>query len=460
MALSEQYMGSFRDPSGFVYRREGVLYRQINRVYRDNYERMMDSGLHRVLVERELLVPHTEVDLEYAATSDAYRVIRPEPIPFVSYPYEWSHSQLKDAALLTLEIQSLALAHGFSLKDASAYNIQFVGARPVFIDTLSFEAYQEGVPWVAYRQFCQHFLAPLALMAHRDVRLGQLLRVYIDGIPLDLAHRLLPPKSRLSWPLLLHIHAHSRAQRGYADKEIGDSLSQRRLSRAGMLGLIDSLRSGIEHLRWRAGNTVWSDYYADTNYVQESVQCKEQLVGELLSRVQPRVVWDLGANTGRYSRLASNRGSYVVAFDSDPGAVERNYQICKAEASERLLPLMIDLTNPSPAIGWSNSERLSLGQRSGADVVMVLALIHHLVIGNNVPLAQVARFLGDLGPWLIIEFVPKDDSQVKRLLANRDDIFSDYTQAGFESTFADVYDVAVKTPIRSSERTLYLMRRR
>ena len=174
---------SFRDPSGFLFVEDGSLYRQVNQVYRENYDHLIESGLYDALVSKGLLIPHKEASSDLARTDDAYKVLKPQPVPFISYPYEWCFSQLKDAALLTLQVQKTAIDFGATLKDASAYNVQFVGPKPVLIDTLSFEKYTEGQAWVPYRQFCQHFLAPLALMSCTDVRLSQLSRTYIDGVP-------------------------------------------------------------------------------------------------------------------------------------------------------------------------------------------------------------------------------------------------------------------------------------
>ena len=454
--------GSFRDPSGFVFRREGQIYRQVNQQYRKNYDLLMSSGLYERLVRDGFLVSHEEVGLECALTDQAYKVIYPEQIPFISYPYEWSFSQLKDAALITLQIQKSALDFGLSLKDCSAYNVQFKNGKPVFIDTLSFEAYREGAPWTAYRQFCQHFLAPLALMAYRDARLSQLLRVHIDGIPLDLTSRLLPLRTYARLPLLIHIHLHARAQQRYADtgKDVGDGTKTREVSRVSQLGLIDSLQSGIKRLCWKSASTEWVDYYTDTNYTVEAVTCKQQLASRFLERVQPHSVWDLGANTGLFSRLSSDQGIFTVAFDIDPGAVERNYLRIVEDGDKHLLPLLLDLMNPSPGIGWANQERVSLRERGPADAILALALIHHLAIANNVPLERIARFFSKLGEWLIIEFVPKRDSQVQRLLANREDIFPEYTQSGFEEAFVVYYQLVNVEAIEGSERTMYLMRRR
>ncbi len=449
---------SFRDPSGFVFRRDGRVLRQINLAYKADYDSLLSSGLYADLTARGLLVPHDEVDDEAPpgpTAARAYRIIQPERIPFISYPYEWSFSQLKDAALTTLEIQRRSLDHGMSLKDCSAYNVQFSSGRPVFIDTLSFERHRAGEPWVAYRQFCQHFLAPLALMSLVDVRLGRLLTTHVDGIPLDLASRMLPLRTRLLPSLLLHIHIHAKTQRRYAARAI--SRPSRGMSLLALRGLVDSLERAVKGLVWRPHGTQWADYYSTSSYSSEGMQSKQDIVSRYLDATSPKSVWDLGANTGVFSRLAADRGAFTVAFDSDPAAVERNYLECRQTGKRSVLPLLADLTNPSPAIGWANEERPSLLRRGQPDAVLALALVHHLAIANNLPLAKIAAFLSRVCRFLIIEFVPKTDSQVQRLLATREDIFADYTQRAFEAEFGRLFKLRDSAPITGSQRTLYLM---
>lgn len=455
---SQQLAASFRDPSGFLFSVNGVLYRQVNRKYENEYARLMESGLYEKLVKAGLLIPHVEVDQAPAESDAALKVIQPEHVPFISYPYEWSFGQLKDAALATLSIQRRALKLGMLLKDASAYNIQFVRGKATLIDTLSFEIYQEGQPWVAYRQFCQHFLAPLALMALKDIRLNQLLRVYIDGVPLDLASELLPWKTRFNFGLLTHIHLHAGAQKKYAGLA-GEEAKPRvgSMNKQAMTGLIESLDSTIKKLEWKPGGTEWGNYYDITNYSDAAFEHKKKLVGEWTSRIQPKLVWDLGANNGVFSRVVSETGTPVVSFDIDPTAVEQNYRQVKAEKNERLLPLLLDLTNPSPSIGWANRERDSFGERGPADMALALAVIHHLAISNNVPLPQLANFFAETGKWLVIEFVPKSDSQVKKLLASREDIFPSYTREGFETAFKNRFRIHEAVNVNESERVLYLM---
>jgi len=396
MKSKDRLPSSFRDPSGFLFQAEGVLYRQIHLAYQKDYELLMQSGLYSDLVDKGLLIEHEDVSGEFKLEPPAFKVLRPKLIQHVSYPYEWCFSQLRDAALLTLRIQKIALDYDLSLKDCSAYNIQFSNGKPILLDTLSFERYREGEPWVAYRQFCQHFLAPLALLAYRDVRLSKLLRTFIDGVPLDLASKLLPARTRFKFPIMTHIHLHASAQKRYADKPVkpGD-VRIGKVSRTAFLGLISSLRS------------------------ESALDEKKRVIGEWVEELQPANVWDLGANLGFFSRISSEQGIPTLAFDIDSGAVEQNYLRVKERHEGNLLPLVMDLTNPSPSLGWANEERDSFLERGPADLILALALIHHLVISNNVPLVEFASFLAKTGHRAIVEFVPKEDQQVQKLLLTK-----------------------------------------
>jgi len=450
--------GSFRDPDGFMFRQQGRLYRQVNHSYRENYDLLIRSGLYQKLSTSELLVSHEEAALNEARTPGAYMVIQPRELPFISYPCEWSFSQLKDAALLTIKIQKIALEHGLSLKDASATNIQFLNGKPLLIDTLSFEKYVAGRPWVAYRQFCQHFLAPLSVMARRDVRLGQLSRIFLDGIPLDLASRLLPFSTRFRFSILSHVHLHARAQRHYQDKP--RKTARRALSRFSFLALIDSLESAITGLNWQPRESAWAGYYEHTNYSPAAAEGKRKCVDDFLQLTNPRLVWDIGANTGLFSRLATDRHIPTISLDIDPAAVDMNYRQGRRENNAFLLPLLGDITNPSPGSGWENNERMSLLERGPADAILALALVHHLAIANNLPLARIASLFSRLCRWLIIEFIPKEDSQVQRLLASREDIFPDYHAQGFEAEFSRFFSIARRENIAQSGRFVFLMKSR
>lgn len=458
-ALADMQLGaSFRDPSGFVYHREGMLLRQVNASYRDSFDLLASSGLYTALTGAGLLIPHEQVELGLALNEDAIAVLRPDLVRTVAYPYEWCFSHLKDAALATLAIQRQAIDHGMTLKDASAYNIQFHEGRPVLIDSLSFEAYEPGQPWKPYRQFCQHFVAPLVLMSRVDVRLGRLSASYIDGIPLDLASKLSKPHTRLSPRIGMHLHLHARLQAS-AGKTPKPQQARGSFGKNALLGLLDSLRGLVQSLNWTPAGTEWGNYYDETNYSDSAMAGKRSLIDSFLASIDPRPasVWDLGANTGEFSALATARGIPTVAWDIDPAAVEKNY--LSRRTDRLMLPLVQDLTNPSPAVGWALRERDSFVERGPVDAVMALALIHHLAIGNNVPLGDVAGFLAELGRWLIIEFVPKQDSQVQRMLATREDVFTEYSQEGFEAAFRRRFEVVRRQDIPGTVRTLYLMRR-
>ena len=434
---------------------DGVVYRQVNHTYKEHYDHFIESGLYDALVERGLLIPHVEVSVENG-DSEAYRILRPERVPFISYPYEWCFSQWKDAALTTLEIQQTAFDFGMSLKDASAFNIQFVAGRPLLIDTLSLEKYREGTPWVAYRQYCEHFLAPLALMARRDIRLGQLFTNYVDGLPLDLVSRLLPSRTWLRTALLIHVHLHAKSQRRYANKE--RSRTRAKISRRGYLGFLDSLKSATLAQNYKVKASDWTDYYSDNNYTDKALDHKKLLVRGFIEEVQPGTTWDLGANDGMFSRMAGDQGSLTISIDADLASVEANYQRCRQESRSDVLPLYADLTNPTPGLGWAGEERTTLLSRGKPDLVLALALIHHLAISNNTPLDRIAELLARMTRHLVVEFVPKEDSQLQRMLAFRDDVFDRYTQEGFEEAFRRFFSVCRREAIHESVRTLYLMR--
>ena len=346
------------------------------------------------------------------------------------------------------------------LKDASAYNVQFRGARPIFIDTLSLEIARPDSPWLAYRQFCQHFLAPLAVMATRDVRLNALLRHHIDGFPLDLASRLLPVRARLRPSLLVHLVFHAASEKRQLRSEAVKPPGTFRMPRSSLLGLLENLERTIRSLRPRTkGMTRWGNYYAETNYTPAGFEHKRRVVREWVRRVAPRVVWDVGANTGEFSRIAAQEGALVVSVDSDPMAVERNYVECRTRSSN-VLALSMDLANPSPALGWASHERSSFIERGPADLVLALAIVHHLTITGNVPFSDISSFLAATGRNIVVEFVPEHDSQVRRMVLQKGTAGHEYSRARFEHDFSKDFDVVQSEVVAESSRVLYLMRRR
>lgn len=440
-----RHPASFRDPSGSVYVDGQTIYRSINALYVEDWEHVRGSGLLEKAMKiggmsevREVPVP------EGLVKKDRMKFLQAERVPFVSYPYEWSFSQLKDAALLTLGLQRLALEHDCVLKDASAYNVLFNGSTPVFIDILSFEKWRDERPWEAYAQFCRHFLAPLALQAYVGPQCGLLSRQWIDGVPLDLTCAMLPGRARLSLGLTVHLFMHSKMQTRHADGHQAGKAKTLRMTRQGMLDITDSLQSAVAALKPPSAKTEWGDYYEDTNYTAEAMRAKENIVVEAArsfaaKNERPELAVDLGANNGRFSHLIAPYFSFVVASDIDPAAVEAHYLQLKKNGQQQnnVLPLIQDLTSPSPALGWNLRERASLIDRARADMVLALALCHHLHFTGGIPFAEMATFFKNMlrpGGLLLVEFVPADDSQVKRLLAARSVNLEHYTLESFSES--------------------------
>lgn len=453
---------SFRDRSGAIYYAGDTVLRLVGDSYASSYDQLLQSGLYKTLTENGSLIHHEELPADQWPTEQLlgqplHTVLQVPRIPFISYPYEWSFGQLKAAALLTLQIQLTALAHGMTLKDASAYNIQFWKGKPVFIDTLSFEPYQEGKPWAAYRQFCTHFLAPLALISKVSIDMRRFSQLYIDGIPLDLASKLLLKKTRFSPFFQMHIHYHAKLETRYSGDVQASQKIKFNLSKNKLVAIINHLQSGINSLNLTISKTEWSDYYSQFSYSDASIEHKKVLVGEWTKELAPQHTWDLGCNTGLFSEIVQPYSGQVTSFDIDYLAIEKFYQTLKTKSYMNVLPLVLDLSNPTPAIGWANQERKAFRDRGGVDLILALALIHHLSIGNNVPFVQVAELFSALAKHLIIEFVPKHDSQSQRLLVTKEDVFNDYNQNDFEAAFEQYFVIRKRQAITGTERTLYLM---
>jgi len=452
---------SFRDPAGYVYRDNGVWKRIVTAYGAEDYRQLRASGLYSRLIDEGLLVPHEE---ETAAdASQGVVVLKPEQIRYISYPYEWCFGQLRDAALLTLQIQEIAMQHGMSLKDATAFNVQFRGARPVFIDTLSFEK-NDGGPWVAYDQFCRHFLGPLLLMSEVSPGFNQFWKASLDGFPLALTSSLLPKKTLLRPGVQLHIHLHARLQKKYAvgTGSSGSNVKTPSMSPDRKAALVGSLKGLVSRTKLGRFETEWRHYYGQkaAHYSSVAEESKRKAVQIALDRVNPRILYDLGGNIGEYSRLATARGIYTICFDIDSLCVHDNYERARRENDTHMLPLMSDLTNPSPALGFALEERGSLIGRGRADMALALALIHHLRITGNAPFQRIAAFLSQMTEFLLIEYVPKEDLMVQTLLRNRRDTFLDYTLEGFLSAFQTYFDIIETLPVSDTNRTLYLYRRR
>jgi len=458
MTNVQQHPASFRDPAGFVFEYGGTFYRQVNQVYAQHYELLNTSGLYDALVKEKKLLPHTELDKNITGAPQWYKTLLPEQLPFISQPWEWCFGQWKDAALLTLGLVRQSMAKGMILKDATPFNIQFTGSRPVFIDSLSFEAYDATQPWIAYRQFTECFLAPLLLARYRSQELTGLFQLYPEGIPLALVAKLLPFKSRFNLNVFLHIHLPARM----AAKQHSDAANAKKtaFTQQKLASIIDSLESLVRSLQLPASATTWNNYYEETVLSKTYVEEKMAVVSAWLHQYPAQRVLDIGTNTGLFAEAAAATGAFTIAVDADADCINRLYNTCRQKKIKHLLPLRIDITNPSPATGWNNAERSAFLQRASADITLALALVHHLAIGRNIGFGQLANVFHAISPYLIIEFVPKTDPKVALLLQNRKDIFDHYNEAAFVQAFSEKYNVLERTALPDSGRVLFLMNRK
>ena len=451
---------SFRDPAGYVFVEGRTIKRAITSKGRANYELLMSSGLYDRLADNGWIVRHREETRWVDPASGIYKTILPEQLDYISYPYEWSFDQLKDAALLTLRIQALAMEYGLSLKDASAFNVQFRGPQPLFIDTLSFER-NNSAPWVAYDQFCRHFLAPLLLMAYVSPDFNQFLKASLDGFPLDLTSRLMPRRTYLRFGPLIHLHLHARMQKRYANGRNTDEWTADSSGRDSKPALVESLLSTIENLKLRLKQSAWINYYRDArHYSPIAEEFKKSAVISTLKGIRPDCVFDLGGNVGSYSRLVTAEGIRCVSYDFDPLCVNQNYQRSKTNNDLHMLPLVMDLKNPTPGLGFESRERLGFLERPKPDLVLALAIVHHLRLSGNIPLERISRFFASLTRWLLIEFVPKEDPMAIGLLRGREDIFDDYSIPGFYRVFQQHFRLEQKWDIPSTSRLLCLFKNR
>lgn len=435
---------SFRDPNGFVIESNGEIYRVLNEKYYSTYDMFMQSGLYQALVDEKLILKH---DLDGVPLDHARR-IKQVKIPLITYPYEWSFDMFKDAGLATLRCQELAYKHGMELQDASAYNIQFYNGRPVMIDITSFIE-TKFTQWRAYRQFCEHFLAPLALMGKKDIRLAGLLSTHIDGIPLDLASGILPKSTFGSFGINLHIHAHAKMNTKKASSE------PKKMGMTKNLAMIDSLKGCINGIKCEQ-KTEWDRYYDETNYSEKAFKSKIEIVTRFIKSSYSKAIIDLGANDGVFAELASDK-AFTIALDIDPNAVNKMYKKNK-EYVYGIHPLICNIANPSASIGWGNKERPGVLQRlkEKNGTVLVLALTHHLRITYGIPFDKQFELLASITNRVMVEYIPIDDSQVKLMMNGRDEsIYTDYTRELFEKAINSYFKISGCTEIEDSNRLLY-----
>ncbi len=463
--MPEVEPGSFRDRDSRVVISGDAVLRAISPEGVADWELLSSSGLLAELVERGDLVGTREVDAgrlnggtELLPTGVA-RVLEHDRIPFVSYPYEWTFSMLKDAALLQLDIATEAIDSGLMLKDATPYNVQFEGSKPVFIDVGSFEELPEGQPWVGYRQFCMLCLYPLMFQAHKDLPFHPWLRGSIDGIqPID-AIKVFSLRDRLRPGVFLHTSLHARLDRRANRSGPGsaeENAKKREVKPQAVKAHIQSMRKLVEKLRWKAGETAWSGYRQDNTYSDDDDRAKQAFVAQVVQAKRPGLTWDMGCNDGAYSRIADEGSDRVVAFDFDHATVEALYRSLKQEGNRTILPLVGNLADPSPALGWRGLERRTLDDRGAPDLMLALALIHHVSISANIPIADFLDWTASLGSGLVIEFPKRDDPMVEALLANKQDGANpDYDLDYFERELGRRYRIERREELPSGHRVLF-----
>ncbi|NDB02646.1 MAG: class I SAM-dependent methyltransferase [Flavobacteriaceae bacterium] len=456
---AHRHEASFRDPSGFIFEDGGTVKRAINPIYFPVYQALCDNDFFAPLFKAKMLIPHVEEE-----QTPERIVLKPDQLDLMTYPYEWSFDQFKQAALLTLKLQNYALERGFSLKDASAYNVTFHKGRAIFIDTLSFDFYQKDQPWRAYKQFVMHFLSPLVLAHYHGAEVLKMMQNHIDGIPVSLVASLLPKRTKLSPTLYTNIHLLAKLEAKHND-EYKPKSRKMHLSKKALSNMIRSLYDYIDGLELKQ-QTEWGDYYNKTNYQPEAFSFKKQQIDHWISQRALKKVLDVGGNDGTFVRALTEDLDLAVVADIDHNAVALNYAQVKANKEHNILPLWFDVAQPSPGIGWVNQERSPILNRLskwGPEVVLALAVIHHMTLSGNVPFEDSARFFAGLSPLLIIEFPKRKDSWVDSLLQRKREFinhFDHYHQEDFESAFAQYFETLEQVEIPGSKRILYLMKTR
>ncbi|MBA4197934.1 MAG: hypothetical protein C0459_10305 [Chitinophaga sp.] len=452
---------SYKDPDAFVIKYNDIYYRILKNRYASTYNCLMKSGLYDELVEQNLIVEHQEVDSTFSDFGeDVYKVLLPEQILFINYPYEWSFTQRKDCIISFLKINIIALKYGMILKDASSFNHVFVGTNCKLIDTSSFVIYNEGNSWLAYKQFCEEMLAPFLLMKYKGHEWSKLHRALFTGMPLKFVSNQLPYKSYFNFLAFWHIHLHSL----FLNKKITNEkeLKENKISKSKIeQGFRLLLQKIIKISDNNRGSSFWLSYYDEKIESKDYLLLKERSIKQWLSNIQPKKVIDLGANKGRFSAIASNYSEDVISVEMDEYCVNSFYQFCKQNSLKKITHVVIDIVHPSPGLGWENKEKIPMLDRLKANTVLALALIHHLRISNNIPLQLIADLLNRLTEkYLIIEFIPKSDIKIKQMLLIKEDIYEDYTEDNFKKIFSEQFNFLEETVLLPLERKLFLCQKK
>lgn len=454
--------GSFRDPAARVFYQGDRILRGLSEEGAADDLAARDAGVIDALVTAGTLVDNWRVDdVTVPAGVPNAAVVESTCLPFVSYPSEWSFAMLRQAALATLDANLLALESGFILKDASAFNVTFDGMHPVIIDTSSIERFPERGVWNAYGQFCDHFLAPLLLEAHGGIPVSRSLTGAISGFPIADLAPLLKGRSRWAKGVLTHVKMRARIERsaGKMDTIARTEVGGMSLPREAVAASISKMRRIVAGLGSGAGST-WADYERSLPYDGSGIEIKERFVAAAAAlAANKKLALDVGANAGRYTKLLAGEFERVVAIDIDPGAVDALYRLEGESVRRKVTPLVVDITNPTPAFGWRSTERRAFFDRMNPDLTTWLAVLHHLCLGTGIPLPEVLDLIHAVGQEAVVEFVDPEDPMALHITASRRDPLHDYSRAAFESGITARFEIVSSEPA-SDTRTLFHLRRR
>lgn len=465
MPSVQQDPGSFRDPLSRVF----VGPDAVVRAFTDAGKADLDAVWQKKSVQAALasgdLISSTMVEPSSAGLAGPWAAAMTHPrVPFISYPYEWTFSMLRDAALLQLRLTRAALADGVGLKDATPYNVQFIGSRPQFIDAGSFEVRRKSDPWYGYRQFCEMFLYPLMLQSYLGVGFQPFVRGAVNGISPDTMRKLLPASLRHPRKgRLTHVVLHAAAQSRFADSDtdVKKEAAKAGMSAAVLDATLRKLEKLVGSLTLGDRKSTWSEYTERAHYTENSLDEKERFVRDAVAWSPRRLVFDIGCNDGRFSHIASAHTDHVVAMDADPLVVDRLYNSLRSQGNEKILPLYVDMSDSGGGIGWRGRERPGVFDRGQPDIVLYLAVIHHVAITFNIPVSAQLDMLADLSPEIVIEMPHADDPMVRKLLTNkREGIHSDFTLDEFERLLNERFTVRSRMLLSSGTRTIFHATRR
>ncbi|MBT4628450.1 MAG: class I SAM-dependent methyltransferase [Rhodospirillales bacterium] len=451
--------GSFRDPGGHVYIAQDHVYRTVLKSKSAIYEACRKADIYNHFCDEGLLLPVQECSVEELSEShrseDISYLLKHPRLDFISYPYEWTFAAHKSAALLHLDLHIALLETGFTLCDATAYNVQFLGTKPVFIDHLSIEPYNEGEIWSGHHQFCMQFLNPLIMWSKVGVAPNDWFRGSLEGIAPEALSKILPLWQKKSWTVFSHVVLQSLLKKKSIARGTANRVARNTtLSKNAFTAILLGLRNYIENLTGPKDKTVWEQYDQHNTYVDQDIQRKEAFVAQSVQEIKPGLLYDLGCNTGRYSDVALNAGAKrVIGFDYDHAALGFAFErFSKKDAA--FTPLYFDAANPSPNQGWGQKERKGFEGRAKPDAIIALAFIHHIVIGRNIPLDRAVHWLLSLAPAGVIEFPDKTDPMVQELLRHRKDIFPDYNEANFIDILSQKSSITAKIKLSGNNRLL------